>query len=309
MARLWIHVRANRLKLKELENRIIMDPYTDELHQLSCLWADDRTKAAVYAIKAVTFSCFGPWGTQKAIEAFKNALELVQQKPSICTKWQKFDWLWSCAFNMSRQTRQTPGLEANEEELRSWQEVVSWMDSNKLEITETLFYAHYAEAIMIKTEERKRCEEILVNVFRLWKKLDFNRKLLYNLVIIIAQKFCRTHPKHGFEVRNFVEEIDVFEFVRDDLKMYRRFTKFMNYTNENGKAIEILEKAEKKLTLIRVFTSICNFWIDGLNRSLKNGYTLSTLVYSKNIQVRVQVCVRSFLIELGGYSIENFFRF
>ena len=42
-----------------------------------------------------------------------------------------------------------------------------------------------------------------------------------------------------------VEEIDLFKFLRDDLEMYRRFTKFMNYTNEYGKAIEILEKAEK----------------------------------------------------------------
>ena len=84
-------VRANRLKLKEFENRNNVDSHTDELRQLSVLWADDKTKAAVYAIKGVTFSCSGPWGTQKAIEAFKNALELVQQEPAICTKWQRFD--------------------------------------------------------------------------------------------------------------------------------------------------------------------------------------------------------------------------
>ena len=77
-------------------------------------------------------------------------------------------------------------------------------------------------------------------------------------MIIIAPKFCRTHPKHGFEVRRFVEEIDLFKFLRDDLEMYLRFTKFMNYTNEYVKAIEILEKAGKN-TLIRIFTPICNF--------------------------------------------------
>ena len=239
-------VRANRLKLKEFENRNIMDSHTDELHQLSLLWANKKTKAAVYAIKAVTFSCFGPWGILTAIEACKTALLLTQQNPSIFTKWQKFDWLWCCAFNMSRQTRQTPGLEANEEELTSWQEAVSWIDSNNLQITEPLFYAQYAEAVMIKTEERNKCEELLKNAIRLWKSLDFNRKLLYRLVIIIAQKFCKFHPKHGFEVKKFVEEINLFKFLHDDLEMYRRFTQSMDYADENQKAIKILEKAEKK---------------------------------------------------------------
>ena len=238
-------VRANRLKLKEYENRIIMDPHTDELHQLSLLWANKRTKAAVYAIEAVTFSCFGPRGISTANDACKTALLLTQQSPSICTKWQKFDSLWCCAFNMSRQTRQTPGLEANEEELRSWQEVSTWIDANKLEITEPLFYSHYAEAIMIKTKERNRCEQLLKNAIRLWKKLDFDRKLLYRLVIIIAQNLCKFHPKHGFEVKKFVEEIDLFKFLHDDLEMYRRFTQSLNYADENQKAIEILEKAEK----------------------------------------------------------------
>ena len=238
-------VRANRLKLKEFENKNNMDSHTDELHQLSLLWADKRTKAAVYAIKAVTFSCFGPRGITMAIDACKNALLLTQQNPSICTKWQKFDWLWSCAFNMSRQTRQTPGLEANEEELRSWQEVSTWIDANKLEITEPLFYAQYAEAIMIKTGERSRCEDLLKHAIRLWKKRDDERKVLENLVIIIAQKFCTTYPKHGFEVKKFVEEINLFKFLHDDLEMYRRFTQSMNYADDNSKAIEILEKAEK----------------------------------------------------------------
>ena len=95
-------VCANRPKLEEYENRIIMEPHTDELRQLSLLWANKRTKAAVYAIKAVTFSCFWPRGIPTAIEAFKSVLQLVQQKPFICTKRQKIDWLWSCAFNMSR---------------------------------------------------------------------------------------------------------------------------------------------------------------------------------------------------------------
>ena len=94
-------VRANRLKLKEFKNRNIMDSLMDELHQLSLLWANKRTKAAVYAIEAVTFSCFGPRGIPTAIEASKTALALTQQNPSICIKWQKFDWLWCCAFNVS----------------------------------------------------------------------------------------------------------------------------------------------------------------------------------------------------------------
>ena len=213
-------VRANRLKLKEFENRNIMDSHTDELHELSRLWADDRTKAAVYAIKGVTFSCFGPSGIQKAIEAFENTLKLVQQKPSICTKWQKFDWLWSFACNRSRQTRQTPGLAANEEELRSWQEAFSWKNSKNLKITEPLFYAQNAETIMIKTGERSRCEDLLKHALRLWKKRDEERKILDNLVIIIAQKFCKTHPKHGFEVKKFVEEINLFKFLHNDLEMY-----------------------------------------------------------------------------------------
>ena len=152
-------VRANRLKPKEFENRNIMDSHMDELHQLSLLWANKRTKAAVYVIKAVTFSCFGPRGIPTAIEASKTALVLTQQSPSICTKWQKFDWLWCCAFNISRQTRQIPHLEANEEELRSWQEVVSWMDSKNLEITEPLFYAQFAEAIMLTETKKEECEK------------------------------------------------------------------------------------------------------------------------------------------------------
>ena len=124
-------VRANRLKLKEYENRNKLDSHTNELHQLSLLWANKRTKAAVYAIKAVTFSCFGPRGIPTAIEASETALVLTQHSPSICTNWQKFDWLWCCAFSMSRQTRQTPRLEANEEELRSWREAFSWKKLKK----------------------------------------------------------------------------------------------------------------------------------------------------------------------------------
>ena len=170
-------VRANRLQLKEYENRNIMDSHTDELRQLSLLWENKSTKAVVYAIKAVTFSCFGPWGIPTTIDACKTALLLTQQSPSICTKWQKVDWLWCCAFNMSRQTRQSPGLEANEEELRSWQEVFTWKKSIKLNITDSLFYVQYAEAIMMKTEERNRCEELLKHAIRLWKKRDFERKI------------------------------------------------------------------------------------------------------------------------------------
>ena len=238
-------VRANRLKLKEYENRNIMDSHTDELRQLRLLWENKRTKAAVYAIKAVTFSCFGPWGIPTAIEASKTALLLTQQSPSICTKWQKFDWLWSYAFNMSRQTRQTPGLEANEEELRSWQEVDSWMDSNKLKITELLFYAQFAEAIMLIEAKKEDCEKKLETTISLWKKRDDETKILDNLVIIVAQKFCKIYPKCGFQVKKFVGETDLFKFLHDELEMYRRFTQPLNYFDENGKAIEILEKAEK----------------------------------------------------------------
>ena len=60
---------------------------------------------------------------------------------------------------MSRQKRQMPHLEANEEELRSWQEVVSWMDLKKLEITEPLFYAQFAEAIMLTEDKKEECEK------------------------------------------------------------------------------------------------------------------------------------------------------
>ena len=70
-------VRANFLKLKEFENRNIMDSHTDELHEPNLLWADKRTKAAVYAIKAVTFSCFGLMGIPTAIDACKTALFLT----------------------------------------------------------------------------------------------------------------------------------------------------------------------------------------------------------------------------------------
>ena len=238
-------VRANRLKLKEYENRKIKDSHKDELHELSILWANKKTKAAVYVIKAVTFSCFGPRGIRNAIDACKTALLLTQQSASICTKWQKFDWLWCCAFNMSRQTRQTPGLEANEEELKSWQEVSTWIDANKLEITEPLFYAQYAEAIMLTEAKKKECGKKMERAISLWKECDDERKILENLLIIIAHKFCKTYPRYGFEVKKFVEEINLFKFLHDDLEMYRRFTQSMNYAYDNSEAIEILEKAEK----------------------------------------------------------------
>ena len=235
-------VRANRLKLKEFENRNIMDSHTDELRQLSLLWANKRTKAAVYAIKAVTFSCFGPRGIPTAIDACKTALLLTQQNPSICTKWQKFDWLWCCAFNMSRQTRQTPGLEANEEELTSWQEAFSWKESNNLNIIDPLFYAQYAEALMFIKKERDKCEYLLENAIRVWEEVDFNRKILCGLVIIIALRFGRTYPELSFQVKKFVSQIDLCVYLGDECEMYRQVAKSLNYDNENEQAIAILEK-------------------------------------------------------------------
>ena len=136
------------------------------------------------------------------------------------------------------------GLEANEQELQIWQKVSTWRDANKLEITEPLFHAQYADALKKETEERSRCEELSKNFIRLWKKRDDERKILDNLVINIAQKFCKIYPKHGFEVKKFVEEMVFFKFLYDDLEMYRKLSQSMNYAYENGKAIEILEKAD-----------------------------------------------------------------
>ena len=240
-------VRANRLKLKEFENRNIMNSHTDELHELSILWADKRTKAAVYAIKAVTFSCFGPRGIPTAIDACKTALLLAQQNPSICTKWQKFDSLWCCAFNMSRQTRQTHSLETNDEELRSWQEAFSWKESNKLNITDPLFYAQYAEAIMFIKKKRDKCEDLMENAMRLWRKVDFNRKFLYGLVITIALRFGETYPELSFQVKKFVSQIDLDLYLGYECEMFRQVAKSLNYDNENEQAIEILEKAHNSV--------------------------------------------------------------
>ena len=182
------------------------------------------------------------------------------------------------------------------------------MHSNKLEITEPLFYAQYAEAIILTEAKKEECEKKLEKAISLWKKCDDKKKILDNLVIIVAQKFCSIHRKPGSEVKKFVDEIDLFKFLEDDLEMYRKITQSMNYRNKNGKAIDILEKAEWKWVSIRIRLLNFSFCPDVLNKSLKNEYTMSTLVYSKNIEIRVQVCLRSMFIKQGGYSMKKFIR-
>ena len=88
----------------------------------------------------------------------------------------------------------------------------------------------------------------------LWKKRDDETKILDNLVIIVAQKFCSIHRRPGSEVKKFVDEIDLFKFLGDDLEMYRKITQSMDYADENQKAIEILEEAGKKISFHTNYT-------------------------------------------------------
>ena len=72
--------------------------------------------------------------------------------------------------------------------------------------------------------------------------------------------------------------------MHDDREMHRRFTQSMDYTDENRKTTEHLEKSEN----ITDSHTNYNFDLQLLNRrskrSLKNGYAGNTPVYPKKLK-------------------------
>ena len=246
-------IRANLLKLRQkeaLKNGGFIENVDEELNQLSVLWKKNSTKAAVFAIKGVTFSCFGPKRTKEAIDSYKIALDIASRDPEACTTWQKFDWLWECAANMSRVTRKIGFLasEATEEELETWEKVFEWKNSNNLEVTEALFYGNYAEALLNSTSHEKRCEEMIEKAVNMWKSCNNEAyKRSNSLVLLVAVKFCEKYPTSELQLKSTLfNDIDVLDYLGDENEIYRHIAMLMNYEDENQKAIDLLEKAVKK---------------------------------------------------------------
>ena len=196
--------RATRLKMKErecLENACSVEDASEELARLTKLWANDRIKATVYAVKGVTFNCFGPMKYHIAVEAFKNAIKLAENDSDVCSNWQMFDWLWGCGYSMSRVTRQTAGLPARSEEIEYWKKAFNWKDCKLLNVDEPLFYAHYAETIMLLRDKMDLCKQMIELGFSLWQNLTAESKLLNSLVLTVALKFCEKHPRSSDRVK------------------------------------------------------------------------------------------------------------
>ena len=240
--------RATRLKMKErefYENGCSLGDASEELARLTDLWANNRVKATVYAVKGVTFNCFGPMKYHVAVEAFKNAIKLAESDSDVCSNWQMFDWLWGCAFSMSRVTRQTPGLPPGSEEIEYWKRAFSWKDCQRLSIDEPLFYAHYAETIMLLKDKINVCEQMIELAFSLWQNLTFESKLLDSLVLIIALKFCQIYPRSD-KMKSHFKDIDIFEYLGHNNEIYRQVAKLMNFEEENFVGIKILETGLEK---------------------------------------------------------------
>ena len=241
--------KATRLKLREREslvNGCSLDDASEELAGLTKLWANDRVKATVYAVKGVTFNCFGPMKYHIAVEAFKNAIKLAENDSDVCSNWQMFDWLWGCGYSMSRVTRQTAGLPARSEEIEYWNRAFNWKDWKLLKVDEPLFYAHYAETIMLLRDKMDVCEQTIELAFFVWQNLTFESKLLNSLVLIIALKFCQTYPRCSDRVKRHFKDIDIFEYLGHDNDVYRQVAKLMNFEEENFVGIKILETGLEK---------------------------------------------------------------
>ena len=241
-------VKANLLKLEQLElleNGKTIRDVTQELNELNELWKDNKVRASVYAVKGITYNCFGPMKYPIAVESFKCAIKIAEEDPGICSNWHFFDWLWGCAFSMSRVTRQTGGLEPSSEELIFWDKAFNWIDSNSLEVDEPLFFANYAETIMLLRHKKNDCERMIQKSLRMWKNLSTEWKLLHRVVLNIAVKFCAKNPD-STAIKGLLTDVDVLEYLGDDIEIYRQLAKLLNYEEENETAIDLLETGLKK---------------------------------------------------------------
>ena len=285
-------VKANLVKLKQLEtlgNGKAIPDVTQELHELNEMWKDNKVRASVYVVKGITYNCFGPMKYSIAVESFKCAIKLAEEDPEICSNWHFFDWLWGCAFSMSRVTRQTGGLEPSSEELIFWDKAFNWIDSNSLEVDEPLFFANYAETIMLLRHKKNDCERMIQKSLRMWKNLSTEWKLLHRVVLNIAVKFCAKNPD-STAIKGLLTDVDVLEYLVDDIEIYRQLAKLLNYEEENETAINLLETGIKKCCgdtnilvdlhiLSRYSKSESDVWIYRKYSSLLQKYK----VYPKNI--------------------------
>ena len=284
-------VKANLLKLKQLEllvNGKNNQDVTQELNELNEMWKETKVRASVYTVKGITYNCFGPMKHPIAVESFKCAIKLAEENSVICSDWHFFDLLWGLAFSMSRVTRHARDLEPSNEELNHWDKAFNWIDINNLEIDEPLFFANYAESIMLLKHKKNDCQKMIQKSLMMWKSLSTERKLLDKLVLNIALKFCAENPDSTV-IKGLLTDVDVFEYLGDDMEDYRQFAKLLNYQEENETAIKLLETGRKKCAATNVYfdSQLLNryaklksdVWINREYSSLLQKYKM----YPKNI--------------------------
>ena len=246
-------VKANRLKLDEFENQqqsLVLTTNSEEklkqlaedVKSLENLWQDSKTRAAVFAIKGITFSCFGPKKYDVAISAYETALQLVDDDSVACNTWHNFDWLWGLGLTLSRVTRVSCSRKPTEKELDVWNQARQWMDSRNLNVYDPMFYANFAETVL--HSEKELCSALMEKAVMFWHQLDDDQKALNSSVALIWYKFCQKYPKTN--LKNAISRDDVMKYLGNDAEIYIWLSKSMNYDDENETAIEILELGREK---------------------------------------------------------------
>ena len=255
-------VKANRLKLDEFENQqqsLVLTTNSEEklkqlaedVKSLENLWQDSKTRAAVFAIKGITFSCFGPKKYDVAISAYETALELVDDDPVACNAWHKFDWLWGLGLTLSRVTRTFFRRDPTVKELDVWNQARHWMDSRKLNVYDPMFYANFAQTVL--HSEKELCSALMEKAVRFWDQLDDDQKVFNSSVVLVWFKVCQKYPKT--KLKDAILWDDILKYLGNDADIYIRLSKLMNYHdgNEMRKRSKYWNWVKKRATIRLIY--------------------------------------------------------
>ncbi|PAA85106.1 hypothetical protein BOX15_Mlig031348g1 [Macrostomum lignano] len=249
-------IRADVLHLKKMRGNTSKkfqkreeDVLAQELRELSSLWNDNNKRAQVFGVKGVTFDCFGPKKYAIGVEAFSRAKEIQPEN---------FYWLYGEAFLKARCNRQTAKKQADSELLELWR--TAREIGEKKNLTTSIFYANYAEAILHNVNHELCCQlvEKATDMF-LQSPKSFKEHSFFMYVVcakIFRHLNWRTKESFDQQRKALLDDVKSSDFSISDSGFYLEMAGAACEIGSTDEAVRLLKKGQE------VAAATGNLWIE-----------------------------------------------